>query len=62
MKKKDRLLIFLVLILGTPCLAIAVLAACAAGATYIESYRNCFDTNYNDDTFAKIANFTLKTV
>jgi hypothetical protein len=62
MKKKNRLLTFFVLILGTPCLAIAVFAACAAGKTYFERYRNCFEYHENDDTFDKIAVFTLNTV
>ena len=61
MKKKHRLLAFLLLILGTPCLAIAVFAACAAGKSYVERYRNCFESNDNDDTFYKIAKFTLNT-
>ena len=58
MKKKNLLLTFFVLMLCTPSLAIAVFAACAAGKSYVESYRNCFDYNYNDDTFYKIAVFT----
>lgn len=62
MKKKNRLLIFLLLMLGTPCLAIAVFAACATGKTYIERYRNCFVYHENDDTFQKIAVFTLNTI
>lgn len=62
MKKKKRLLTFFLLILGMPGLAIAVYAACAAGKSYIERYRNCFVYNDYDDTFQKIAVFTLNTV
>ena len=43
-------------------LSVAVFAACAAGKTYIEQYRNCFTYDNNNDTFAKIAVFTLNTV
>ena len=61
MKKKNYLLTFFLLILGTPCLAIAVFAACAAGKTYVERYVNCFERHDNDDTFYKMAVFTLNT-
>jgi hypothetical protein len=62
MKRNCRLITFFALLLFVPCLAIAVFAACAAGKTYIEQYRNCFVYNDDDDTFQKIAVFTLNTV
>ena len=60
--KKNRLITFFALLLCAPSLAIAVFAACAAGKTYTERYRNCFASGdpYNE-YFAKFADFILTT-
>ncbi|HEV2801458.1 MAG TPA: hypothetical protein VGW12_13215 [Pyrinomonadaceae bacterium] len=62
MKNNERLITFFALVLCVPTLAIAVLAACAAGKTYIEQYVNCFTYSNENDRFRKIAIFTLNTV
>jgi hypothetical protein len=62
MKNNKRLITFFALVLCVPSLAIAVLAACAAGKTYIEQYVNCFTYSNENDRFRKIAIFTLNTV
>jgi hypothetical protein len=61
MKKKNPLLVFFALTLCASCLTVVVYAACAAGKSYTERYRNCFTSSQNDDTFDKIVDFTLST-